>query len=181
MITEVQRNHLAKAVRPMQIIVGALAASVAMFLVIVLVIADKKALPQPFLTYVALGFAVVAFAGWLIVPGRVVDQARKAIAEGRAPSSSAQTAVALEVGVVGQLASVFQTRLIIACALLEGAAFFNLVVYMIEAQYLSLVIAIVLLLIIVSQIPTRNRLEDWITHELETIEQMRARFPKFPS
>jgi hypothetical protein len=57
---------------------------------------------------------------------------------------------------------------------LEGAAFFNLIVYMSEGQYLCLGLAAVLLLVILSKIPTRSRLEDWVSHELETIEQTRT-------
>ena len=74
----------------MQIIVGALAAGAATFLVIVVVIADNDAPSEPFLTYLALGFAAVAFAGWLIVPSLVASQARQSIAEGRTPKSRAR-------------------------------------------------------------------------------------------
>jgi len=180
MLTDVQRDYLAQSVRPMQIIVGALAAGVATFLVIVLVIVNNDAPSDLLLTYTAVGCAVVAFAGWLIVPSIVANQARQSISEGRAPQSAAQASIPAEVGAVGQLASVFQTRLIIANALLEGAAFFTLAVYTIERHYLALVIAAALLLVIVSQIPTRNRLESWVSDELENIEQMRTQSPGFP-
>ncbi len=173
MLTEVQRDYIAQAVRTMQIIVSALAAGVLMFLVMTLIIPAKDAPAEPFLAYMAVGFAVMAFAGWLIVPGIIANQARRSLAEGRVPQPTAQSEIPPEVGVVGHLVSVFQTRLIVGSALLEGAAFFGLIAFMIERQFLALSIAASLLLIIVSQIPTRNRVENWVTREIENIEQMR--------
>ncbi len=174
MLSKAQQDYLAKSVMPMQIIVGALAAGVLTFFVIVLIVSREGVPSEPFLTYIALVFTALAFAGWILVPHLVASQARQSIATGRTPYSAAQTVVPSEVGAVGQLAAVFQTRLIIANALLEGAALFSLIAYMLEGQYLCLGIAAVLVLVILSQIPTRNRLEDWVSHELETIEQMRT-------
>ncbi len=163
MLTDIQRDYLAKAVRTMQIIVAALAMGVIMFMAVVLTMLDKIAARDPFITYIALGFAVLMFAGWIIVPGIVATQARRAMA-----------GLPRDADIVGQLAGVFQTRLIIASAMLEGAAFFNLIASMLEGQYVGLVTAVVLLLIIISQFPTRHRLEVWITHELENIDHMRV-------
>lgn len=173
MLTESQRSYLARAVRPMQVIVGALATGVTAFLAVVLVVANNGPPGEPFVTYVALAFAVVAFVGWLVVPNVVTSQARRAIAEGRMPWFAVRTAVPPNVGVVGQLAALFQTRLIIGSAILEGAAFLNLVAAMIEGHTLGLVVAVGLVLLLVSQFPTRERLEVWVSHELESIEQMR--------
>ena len=172
MLTDAQQEHLAQAVRPMQIIVGALAAGVLSFLVIVLII-SRGAQADPFLTYIALGFAVLAFAGWVVVPQLVTSQARRSLAKGDTASFAAHAALPAELREVGQLAAAFQTRLIVANALVEGAAFFSLVAYMLEGQRLCLGVAIVFVLLIISQIPTRNRLQEWVSRELETIELKR--------
>ena len=75
--------------------------------------------------------------------------------------------------VVQRLAATYQTRLIIACAMLESAALLNLIAYMIEGSYFTLVAASVLLVIILNHFPTLGRLEDWVARELENMQQMR--------
>lgn len=173
MLTDQQRTALAKPALQMQIIVAAMAAGVAIFLTVALTIVQNQPAANPLIAYIAVGFAVLAFALWLVVPNILVIQARKAIADDRVPIAAVSSLAAGDADVVDQLVAVFQTRLIIGCALLEGAAFFNLVAYMLEAHQLSLCVAVALLLGILIQIPTRNRLEVWITHQLEIIEQLR--------
>jgi hypothetical protein len=171
MLTDTQREYLANAIRPMQIIVTAMGSGAIMFLVVAIVVA-KPAAAQPLIAYMAVAFAVAAFAAWLVVPGVIANKACQAIAAGHTPSAAVQANVSHDADVVTQLAGVFQTRLIIASALLEGAAFFNLVAYLLEGQYLSLGIASVLILLILSQFPTRGRLSVWVSHQMENIEQL---------
>ena len=172
MLSDEQKSYLATAVKPMQIVLVALALGVIVFLVAVVVLTDKPA-EDPFLTYVGLAFGVIAFLAWLIVPNALASNARRTIAAGQNPSW-AQGVSQQAAGDVGQLAGVYQIRLIVASALLEGAAFFNLVAYLIEAHQLSLVAAVVLVVIMLCQFPTYNRLADWVSHELENVDQLRA-------
>ncbi len=74
MLSKAQQDYLAKSVMPMQIIVGALAAGVLTFFVIVLIVSREGVPSEPFLTYIALGFAVLAFVGWVVVPHLVASQ-----------------------------------------------------------------------------------------------------------
>lgn len=67
---------------------------------------------------------------------------------------------------VPQLLTIFQTRTIIAAALLEGAALFATVTVMIEHQSWVLVVTGVLLLLLILQIPTRTRVEQWLEARL---------------
>lgn len=178
MLTERQRAHLKLAVRTMQVIVGALAAGVLTFVGVVLAVVRGGVIggqlqQEPLITHVAAGFAVVAAVLWGIVPGLITSRMRQAIAGGNKSPLTTKLSNAAEVRDVAPLTVAYQSRLIVGAALLEGAAFFNLIVYMLEQQPLSLVAAGVLLLIMLTQIPTVSRLEAWVESELSTIEQLR--------
>lgn len=69
-----------------------------------------------------------------------------------------------------RLAQVFQLKLILGLALLEGGAFANLVAYMIERNHWSLYIVGGLLMTMVAQFPTPSRIEDWVRHRMELLE-----------
>lgn len=64
-------------------------------------------------------------------------------------------------GTSGALA-LYQTRMIIGLALLEGAAFFNLVAYLVEGHWWSLAVTAGLVALMLSAFPTRGRLTQWV-------------------
>jgi len=96
------------------------------------------------LTYLAIAFALTAVLVRLFVPGMIVARARRQIAQGAwqvplrdqpqsrySQTMQGQSARFIEqTGDAGQLSVVFQTRTIVAGALLEGAAFFALISYL---------------------------------------------------
>jgi len=178
MLTDEERADLARAVQTMQIIVGALAAGVVSFLVVVLVLAQQQPGPppnEPRITYIAVVVAFVAFIVALIFPGIILRSQRQAILAGN-PAPQAGSPGAPPLGTardLGPLVAGYQTSLIIRSALLEGAAFFCLVAYMLERQTLSLVVAGVMLLFLLSKFPSRSKLEGAIENEWTTIEQFR--------
>ena len=174
MFTDEQRQYLAKAVVPMQIIVGAMASGVMMFAVVVLAREGGDAPDEPTITYVALVISVASLAASFFVPNLVARAARDKMAKGQEPRLSVRTTVPFEAGIVGQLAKVFQVRLIITCAILEGPALFCLIAYMTEGSLIVLVVAALLFFSILSRFPTPRSLEDWIAQDLESIEQMRS-------
>lgn len=98
------------------------------------------------ISLIAAGFAVMMFVAHLVIPG-VIAQSSRASAD--APNREA-------------LYGVYQIKLIVALALLEGAAFFNLVALIIEHHWWSLAIAGGLLLCMLSLYPTRTRVEHWV-------------------
>ncbi len=69
-----------------------------------------------------------------------------------------------------RLVEIYQLRLIVRLALLEGGAFANLIGYMVEGNPVSLYVAGALVLIMVTQFPTPGRIEDWVRHQLELLE-----------
>ncbi|QDT44892.1 hypothetical protein Pan241w_50080 [Gimesia alba] len=68
---------------------------------------------------------------------------------------------------LGRFYATFMTRMIIGLALLEGAAMFNLVVFMVESQILSIVAVGILLLVMIASIPTKSKLDGWIRNQME--------------
>jgi hypothetical protein len=58
----------------------------------------------------------------------------------------------------------FQTSRIIELALIEGAAFFNTVVFLIQGNGICLALAIALMLTMLAGFPTSARLDRWIEH-----------------
>lgn len=167
------------ATRTMQIIVGALSGGVLFFLAIVLLMVNRGALAgpvnDPLLTYVAAIFALVAFIAWAVLPGILAGRMRQSIVDGSTlHSSTMRVPNAKELGDVLPLTIAYQLRLILGCALLEGAAFFCLIAYLIERQQASLIVAAVLLLLLFSQIPSVARVESWVEGELTAVNQLRA-------
>ena len=76
-------------------------------------------------------------------------------------------------GDAGQLFVVFQTRTIVAGALLEGTAFFALITYMIERSPLALTLAVLLILGVAVHFPTRSGVIRWIEDQLRLVERER--------
>lgn len=174
MLSEVQCNQLSPVLRTMQIIVGALALGIINFLlVVVFVIRPQDQAPhagQPILTYMSVCASAAAVVASFIVPMVLAGSMRKSL-----PDSSA---VSNATGATGDanilpLVQVYQTLLIIKCAILEGAAFFCLIAHMIERQVITLAVAGVLLLVLLAQFPTRSRAETWVESELELAELRR--------
>lgn len=179
MLSDAQREYARTAVRTIQIIVCALAAGVIVFLGVTIFVIPRtaRAAPpdKPILTYTSIGMAVAVIAAWLIVPNVVTAGMRRSIIGGKSDDWGLVKNLpnAAELGDVVPLAVAYQTRTIVAAALLEGAAFFATIAYMIERQPIALVVAIVFALLILSQIPTLSRFESWLETESNGIEQMR--------
>jgi hypothetical protein len=179
MLTDPQREYAQTAVRTIQIIVAALAAGVIAFIgVAIFLVAQnvQAAVPdRPFLTYTSLGMAAAVVIAWLFVPRLVAAGMKKAILDGQSEKWGIVKNMpnATNLGYVVPLAVVYQTRTIIAAALLEGAAFFCTVSYLIEHQPIALYVAIALAFLILAHIPTVSRFETWLESESTEIEQTR--------
>lgn len=174
MLSEVQRNQLTPVLRSMQIIVGALALGIINFLLIVVFVIRPQAPGAPagemLQTYMSVGGAAVAVVASFVVPMVLAGSMRKSLPDSSAVSN---TAGAKGEANIMPLTQVYQTLLIIRCAILEGAAFFCLIAHMIERQTITLAVAGVLLLVLLAQFPFRSRVESWIENELEMAELRR--------
>lgn len=137
-MTNDEHTSLVVQVRTMQIIVGAMAMGCVMFAIIVLVVLHPQPVNgQPTIAYIAAAAGLVGLIAGTIVP-RIMAGSQPATAAG------------------------YQTSLIIGLALFEGAAFFNLIAFLVEGQMFSLAVAVVLIAAIIMALPTVGRVQDWI-------------------
>jgi hypothetical protein len=128
---------------------------------------------EPFLSYIAIVFTAVAvLAAWLVVPRIIAGQFRNSIAAGKhVEMAPIGPDVTDEQRQIHPLIGAYTTKLIIACAFLEGAAFFNIVSYFIERQPWNPLIALVMLLMILAHFPTASRVTSWVEDEQREIDR----------
>ncbi len=176
------KQDLGPLVRTSQIIVGAMIFGCLTLAVIAVVMGGQFGQagggPQKLITYLAIGFAVVAVLARAVVGSVVASSGCRRVAEGtwkpNVPANSSYADAFARLGDAGKLFGVYQTRLIITAALLEGPAFFLLIAYMLEGSVESLVAAGLMILGLVLQFPTVGRVEAWIDSQLKIVEQQRA-------
>lgn len=161
-------------VRTAQIIVAALVMGVVSFgVVVVSGIAGGQGGQGNTLTLLAVGFAAADLVLCLLVPQLLAAAQRRKIAAGTWGSTSAPSQGPAPDTDTGKLAIVYQTKLIIGAAMLEGGCFLALLAYMLERQLPSLVVAGVLLLALLAHLPTYGRVEAWIEEQLRRVEEDR--------
>jgi hypothetical protein len=98
--------------------------------------------------YMAGGFAALMFVLHLVVPNLIARQSAN-------KSDGSQNA----------LIGAFLVKTLVAVALLEGAAFFNLFAYSAGRQWWNLAIAGGLVFFMVLRFPTRASIENWLAPE----------------
>jgi hypothetical protein len=134
-------------VRTAQIICAALIAGVFFFLGITQVIGPKK--DEPFLAYFAAGFAALMIVMRFVVPAIAVRNQIQSLPEDVSDD------------LMFRLFQIYQNRMIIGLALLEGAAFFNLIAYLTAGQIWTLAVVGLLLVLMLMMFPTLNQFENW--------------------
>ena len=159
-----------QALLTLQIVVASLVAGCTVFLVIAVVIVSQRAIGpaagQTILTYLAVGVTVLSLVARMVVPG--VITASKVRQFSQQPEETADVSAT-----VVELWKLLTTSTIVGGALLEGAAFFALVTYMVEGSPLSLALAVVLIAGLAVQFPTRSRAADWLDARLAEIQHQR--------
>ncbi len=145
-------------IRVSQVIVLALCCGLLTFLAISVVLRNFAVSFQPdSMTIIGGGaFAVLVVASF-VVP-RIV-------------SSGAATKAMLDAGENPQAASrqmfgAFQVGLIMRCAMIEGAGFFNTVMYWLNSNGLSLLLAATCAVLIGTQMPSKMKILHWIADSL---------------
>lgn len=166
-------------VRTMQIIVAALMIGVAIFAGIgsFLVFGEQNqagdqngnepvgddvvAAPAPIIVaYLGAAFAAVMTAGRFIVPPIIARVLVREVAAGRQIESLSKES----------FFGVYQTSLIVASAMLEGVAFFNVVAFITTRQTWSLGIVLGLFVLIGAGFPTLERVEAWSEDQLRDLQ-----------
>ena len=151
--------------RVMQIIAGALMMGVLMFFGVVLVNTQGDIFGQGnpgMMTMIAAGFAGLMIVNHLVIPAVITKaQLTRLKSEAPAPKDSDSTN--------DSLLAIYRIQLIITLALLEGAAFFNLISMMIEHHVISLIAAIVLLGLMAVRFPSRTKVSWWVQDRLREL------------
>ena len=133
--------------RTMQIIAGAFVAGPATYAAITVLSFEGANDSLGRMGMMALGFAAVMIVVSFIVPGTIGK-----VSEGGSPTA---------------LMAVCQTRLIVKLALLEGAAFFNIIALHMEHNWWSLAAAILLMILMLASFPTRSKIVFWVQTQKE--------------
>lgn len=146
----------------------ALVSGVAMFLVITLfvrgtgdaILVQKDMLDfSSMLVIVGVMVALIGVLAYFTIPALVVNTQRQALAAYRPERETGAIEDPRSTSL--SLTSIYQTQFIIGLALLEGGAFLNLVVFMLEGSPVSLTVAVALLVFMLARVPTRSGLHDW--------------------
>jgi hypothetical protein len=162
-----------RVVRNVQIIVFALAAGPIVFAGIALFQRMNQPPQQDhLLAYLAAGFAVTALASRIFIGKATVANQRERIAAGSWSIGTNASPAGLPVKITDgdRLLFVFQQKTIIESAIVEGAAFFVIVSFLIAGQGWSLAVAGVLVLVNLFPFPTHDRVENWVRYQLEFME-----------
>ena len=165
MLNKEQANAIEPAKKVALIIFSALVLGVLFFAAITCVVrlSSEESLFNMELSVIALvgvAFAAIVLIPSIIVPMFAQKAAVKEVAKefaGKLDESAAAT----------KMFGGFQTAMIIGLALLEGAAFFNLIAFLIDGSVFSMVAVAVLLSCMLVRIPLPLRIEDKIANMLD--------------
>jgi hypothetical protein len=166
--------------RVAQIIAGALIGGLSTFFLIVLFIVSATGKPQvaqnnpqiPIISFVAIAIFVVNLVLFLVLPASITGQGLKAIISGKWQQLSHNNPRP-PTTITEYLQALHQTTLIVALALLEGAGFFACTAYMLERQWYTACLAIVLILIMAINFPTASRARNWMIRSADQLEELR--------
>lgn len=149
----------------MRIIVFALVMGITSFAVVALIIRESGQgqgnQAPPLLTYLSLFFALMMVPLAFLIPSLMVKASRRQLQSGNPTNDETN------------LWGLYQTRLIVGAALLEGPAFFLLIAYLQEGHALTLLLAGIFALAILVKFPTQEGVDRWVTEQMEYLEQER--------
>jgi len=172
MLDEKSQAEVNRFSRVCQIVVVALCMGIVAFAVVVVLMGNDRADAEAgVLTFIAIGMAVGCGGMSLVVPRGVVIAQRRKIVHGTWQMQGREADV--PVTDAGKLASVYVTKTIVGCALLEGPCFFALFAFMSEGHLINPVVATLLLLGLLSQFPTSGRVADWVNDQLRLVAEER--------
>ena len=123
---------------------------------------------------IAIGYALFALVASQVVPRIVAASSRRSIARGTYPSASSGRGPQMPEGAAGQLCLVYQTKMIIGAAFLEGAVLFNMIAYLLTGNPISLGTGIGLIIATLGLLPSSSRVAGWIEDQLHQLADDRA-------
>jgi hypothetical protein len=135
--------------RTAQIIAGALIMAVLMFAGVAFFVAQGEPAKSPMVALIGVGMAVMSVVVRFIVPTIIVNGAKNSLKEASAADQ------------MNQLAGLYHAKMIVGMAVLEGAAFINLIAYIIEKQFWSYGVVAFLLAVMAISFPSQGQFESW--------------------
>ncbi len=161
-------KRVGRLVQPSQLIAAGLMSGALVFAFIAVIVrGGALAARTGMLTLLAAFFAVVtAVASTVAIP--IIDGAARRKIPLEASEATEWMAATAE------LAQAFQMRTILSFALIEGAAFFNLVVVLIDGSILSLGIAAALVALMAIRFPTRLKFVSWLERQVQAAKEERT-------
>lgn len=156
--------HRAEMLLRVQIITGAMIMGAVPFAIVALVLRMDDINSEPDIIAV-IGLVISAFMFLLhfIVPNLVAAVMLKQIQTSKVSSANDEKKFEL-------LFPVFQTRQIIACAMLEGAAFLNIVFFIVSGFGGNLIAAAILIGLIALRFPTATKVDFWVQDRAREME-----------
>jgi hypothetical protein len=153
--------------RTMQIILGGLISSVVMFGAIVVYLHTTNQAPPPQETRIVSGTSL-GFAGMCVLIALIFPTILEPTWQRQAPTETGGTLPLAE----GQLSAVelywwrlYQTRMIVRGALLEGSCFILLIAFLLERQTWTLITAIAVLVLLACTFPTMHGVMEWVERQ----------------
>jgi hypothetical protein len=172
MLDDKTRQQFDTMVLTSQIILAAMVMGVVMFGgIVVFAMPGGEGVEGNILSMLAVIVGGANLVLCLVVPGFIAAANRRKIAAGVWQSANRQPKEPPTD--FGKLTMVYQMKMIVGAALLEGGCFLALIAYMIEGQMPSLVVAAVLLAALLAHFPTRGRVEAWIEDQLRRVKEER--------
>jgi hypothetical protein len=177
------REEIGHRVWLAQVVVGALVVGCLVFLGIAVLLVRLGGMPAAndsmIVTWLAVLVALVAVGARLVLPSFIVASNRQAILHktgslAQPSSRNASVAEFLErTGDAGRLWLGYLAKTILGSAIFEGVAFFCLIAYLVEHSPLSLGLAVLFLIGLACQFPTRAGVVRWIQGQLDLLAQLR--------
>jgi hypothetical protein len=175
------QDEIGRVVWPLQIIIPALVMGCLFFLAVVTFMPPLGPAPLAALMgYVGLGFVLAALIAREIAVRGIVGRGRRRIRAGTFPPLANSPVPGLNsqeflarTGDAGLLYSVYQARMITGAAILEGAAFLMLSLFMIGRQPWTVALAIALIAGVALHFPTRASVCQWIEQQLRLMSEER--------
>jgi len=164
--TNLQGPEFEGAVRGMQVIAAAMMIGVLSFLLVVILTlaGDTLGLNNPsVMTLVAAGFSTLMIVNYFVVSRFVAKALLKQAVSNDLINKDEPSKQQVLVGI-------YRTHMIVGLALLEGAAFFNLVALMTSKNVLSWCAVWALLGLMLFRSPTRTRVSFWVQDKLRELQ-----------
>jgi hypothetical protein len=160
--------------RVMRIIVAALVIGAANFLVIAVYLQESGQMPPPdqeVLSYhVGIPYAIALLVAHFMIPSLMATAHRRRMARTQSMANTPEKQSGSSAN-LGPWYNFYQTRLIVGAAMLEGAALYFVIAYLLEGTAFSLAAAGCFILGIAVKFPTRDRVERWIGHQQELLQE----------